>query len=49
MTEENTYKEEIEATQTTGDILTITNLSKSFGDNDVLKLTILMMMLLMMF
>ncbi len=37
MTEENTYKEEIEATQTTGDILSITNLSKSFGDNDVLK------------
>ena len=37
MTEENTYKEEIVAPQTTGDILTITNLSKSFGDNDVLK------------
>ena len=37
MTEENTYKEEIIATPTTGDILTITNLSKAFGDNDVLK------------
>ena len=37
MAEENTYKEEIIATPTNGDILTITNLSKAFGDNDVLK------------